>query len=72
MSGEANKIVFEATIFDEGDYIVCLRPASARPWQTAIVGPCIDKAKAQIVAKWLQEAWPELLKVMAKATEAES
>jgi hypothetical protein len=50
---------FKAVPFDEGDWIVVVTVAG----KEKVFGPCISKEKAVYVAKWIQESFPELLRV---------
>lgn len=70
-----SKLVFKADIFDEGDWIVTVRPDYEKVWKDVPIGSTLSEKEAKIVARWLDTAQRELgilfhnLEVEAKMAE---
>jgi hypothetical protein len=61
-----SSIKAEVSPWDDGDYIVGIRPVWACPWELAPVGPLVSHSEATVIAKWLEVAWPGLLSAIGK------
>lgn len=58
------QFVVDYAPWDEGDYVIAIRPASVAIWQDVPIGPVLSESKARIIAEWLKVALPELQKVI--------
>ena len=63
------KLIAIWSCWDEGDYIVSIRPESVKPWGDVPIGPVMSKAQAKGVAEWLNCALPDLQKIIIQTEQ---
>lgn len=62
-------LVFKASAWDPGDYIVTVRPSWERPWRDAPIGMTLSMRDAKIVAAWLPTAIREIETIIKNGYE---
>jgi predicted rRNA methylase YqxC with S4 and FtsJ domains len=57
------KFVVNYSAWDNGDYVVTIRPDFEKSWKSVPIGGTLSKEDARRVAEWLQSALSELWKI---------
>lgn len=65
-------MVFQASLWDEGDYVVSLRPESAKAWEDCPIGCTLSRRDAEVIAKWLPTAWADIRKLSSNLEKIEA
>lgn len=55
--------IVDSGMWDEGDYVVTIRPDWEKPWHDLPIGMALSDRDAQKCAQWLRTALPELWRI---------
>lgn len=72
MPADNVKIQAEVSPWDDGDYIVAVRPDFAKPWQAVPIGPLVTRGEGATIAEWLEKAWPQLARLATNLAAMEA
>ncbi len=50
-----SKMLFFASAWEDGEYIVSCSPEDAKPWQDVPIGHTLSPSEAKVIAAWLNE-----------------
>lgn len=53
--------IIDYYIFDEGDYVVTIRPDFEESWKVLSIGGCLSEKEAKLVVDWLKHGGLETL-----------
>ena len=63
------KFKISYSIWDEGDYVVTIRPDFEKEWKSLSIGDLLSKEDAKKMARWLQSAMPTLWKIFTNVSQ---
>lgn len=69
MSEGLSELVFDCSPWENGDWIVTVRPSWEKKWRSAPIGHVVDKQDAKRIVEWANSAWREIEKVILNGYE---
>lgn len=66
-----SKLIFKASAWGEGEYIVSVRPDWEKQWRDAPIEHTLSKRDAKLVAGWLSSAIREIETIIKNGYEEE-